>query len=110
MSTTMKRAGWIASRQRDDRQSLQGLYVHVATYAIVNSLISLIDLFTPGGPWFFYPLLGWGCVVVMHAEAIFFSRQVPRLAWTNRSVAGGTRAVHAAADGLRRSESPPIAR
>jgi Na+/melibiose symporter-like transporter len=76
MTTTLATDG----RQREYLESLRGLSVHVAIFAIVNLLIFLIDMLTRGSPWFFYPLLGWGCGVVMHAEAVLSSRQSRGLA------------------------------
>ena len=39
---------------------------HMAVYAVVNSLLFLVDYLQAGGWWFFYPLIGWGAFVLFH--------------------------------------------
>ena len=51
-------------------QARRGLYGHMMVYAIVNSALFLIDYFTPGGPWFFWPLIGWGIALVINAVVV----------------------------------------
>ena len=49
-----------------------GFYLHLATYFVVNLfLISLNVIVSPGSYWFFWPLLGWGMGLILHALAVF---------------------------------------
>ena len=57
-------------------QALRAFYTHLSIYAIVNFILLLTDLATPGDPWFFYPLLGWGLGLGLHAAQTF-----ERLPW-----------------------------
>ena len=51
---------------------IRGFYVHLAIYALVNSLLFLINIATtPGVLWFYWPLFGWGTGIVMHAVYVF---------------------------------------
>ena len=54
-----------ASRQA---QALKGWYSHLTLYLGVMLLLVLIDLFNGGSWWFFWPLLGWGVGVGVHAR------------------------------------------
>lgn len=45
-----------------------GLWIHLAVYAAVNALLIVINLVTtPGYHWFWWPLLGWGIGLGLHA-------------------------------------------
>jgi hypothetical protein len=49
-----------------------GFYGHLGAYVLVNSLLFLIDILTPPDIlWFYWPLLGWGIGIVMHAAYVF---------------------------------------
>jgi len=53
-----------------------GLYMHLAAYAVVNSLLFLYWWFSGGGyvwifPWFVIPLLAWGSGLVVHYLCVF---------------------------------------
>ena len=53
-----------------------GFYVHLAGYAIVNSLIFLGWWFSGAlyvwiFPWFVFPLLGWGAGILVHYICVF---------------------------------------
>lgn len=50
---------------------LKGFYIHFAIYIGVMVLLLLIDVLTPGGWWFYWPLLGWGLGVAGHAFSVF---------------------------------------
>jgi hypothetical protein len=52
-------------------QARRGVYAHAAVYAIVNAALFAIDYFTPGGPWFYWPLIGWGIGLVINAFVVF---------------------------------------
>jgi hypothetical protein len=60
-------------------RALRAFYTHLSIYTGINFILLLIDLFTPGGPWFFSPLLGWGLGVGMHAAQTY-----ERLPWFTR--------------------------
>ena len=60
-------------------RSLKAFYTHMTAFAVVNFALLWIDLSTPGGPWFFYPLLSWGLIVGLHAAQTY-----ERLPWFSR--------------------------
>jgi hypothetical protein len=69
-------------------EELQGFYVHLLVYAVVNGGLFAINLLSrdDGGTWWFYwPLVGWGLGLIIHALATFggvFSE-----GWKNRKAA-----------------------
>ena len=52
-------------------QARRGLYGHAIVNAIVNTALFIIDYLTPGGPWFFWPLIGWDVALVINAVIVF---------------------------------------
>lgn len=61
-----------AARKR--AEELQGFYVHLIVYLTVNAGLFAINALTRGdnGKWWFYwPLLGWGIGLFIHALATF---------------------------------------
>jgi hypothetical protein len=54
-------------------EELQGFYIHLFVYAAVNAGLFAINALTrDGGAWWFYwPLLGWGIGLTIHALVTF---------------------------------------
>jgi hypothetical protein len=53
-------------------EALKEFYVHLTVYVLVNLLLFTINMLTsPHSLWFFWPLLGWGIAVVLHALRVF---------------------------------------
>ncbi len=63
-------------QQRYDRaharvQAVKGFYVHATAYVLVNVALFVINLLVGGGWWFYWPLLGWGIGLGVHALSVF---------------------------------------
>ena len=53
-------------------EEIRGFYIHLVVYVLVNAFLFLIDSTTsPGVFWFYWPLMGWGIAVVLHALRVF---------------------------------------
>ncbi len=70
-------ASWTLPRQkassgRPDSRQLQRLKRHAATYAAFGLFFMILDLATSGGRWFWWPLMGWGIALAMHAIRVYF--------------------------------------
>ncbi len=48
-------------------KSLRLFYTHFLVFVLINIVCLLIDISTPGDPWFYKVLLGWGLIVGLHA-------------------------------------------
>jgi hypothetical protein len=49
-----------------------GFFSHLAVYAVVNTILIIINLTqSPGEYWFYWPLLGWGIGVFFHGMGTF---------------------------------------
>jgi hypothetical protein len=46
------------------------LYIHLAVYTAVNTLLFVINLATTTYQWFWWSLLGWGIGLGLHALAL----------------------------------------
>lgn len=53
--------------ERYDRRRRMRFLGSLSVYAVVNTFLFLLDMITPGGPWFMWPLLTWGLFVAMQA-------------------------------------------
>lgn len=60
-------------------KKLRFFYNHLTIFVIVNFILLLIDVSTPGAPWFYQVLLGWGLFIGLHAAHTY-----ELLPWTNR--------------------------
>ena len=50
---------------------IKGFYSHLFTYAAVMVLLIVIDFRDAGNVWFYWPLMGWGMLIVSHAVRVF---------------------------------------
>jgi hypothetical protein len=72
-----------AAKRRADE--LQGFYIHLTIYVLVNLGLFVINAVTrgDGGAWWFYwPLMGWGIGLLIHAGTVFLGVFSP--AWRDR--------------------------
>jgi hypothetical protein len=51
-------------------QARRALYAHAIVYVIVNTVLFTIDYLTPGGPWFYWPMIGWGIGLAINATIV----------------------------------------
>lgn len=60
-------------RARSRVMQLKAFYFHLLTYVVVIAGLFLINLLTsPRSWWFYWPALGWGIAVAIHALATFY--------------------------------------
>lgn len=55
-------------------EELQGFYIHLIVYVLVNSGLFLINVLTRGDSgawWFHWPLAGWGIGLLIHTAVTF---------------------------------------
>lgn len=56
---------------RERVEQIKGFYANLGAYSAVNLGLFTIDLATDGGPWFYWPLLGWGLGLFAHWVNVF---------------------------------------
>ena len=49
-----------------DLDHVQLFHLHAVAYAIAAAVLVLVDLAFTGGWWFFWPVLAWGVLVLVH--------------------------------------------
>jgi len=53
-------------------EALREFYVQLTVYVVINLLLFTINMLTtPQSLWFFWPLLGWGIGLALHALLVF---------------------------------------
>jgi len=66
---------------------LRGFYTHLAVYLAVNALLYLINMITsPDTLWFFWPLMGWGIGIALHAVLVFSNAGRLGAEWEERRI------------------------
>lgn len=67
-------------------RAMEVFYMHATIYVAINMVLFLIDMVTPGGPWFYWPMIGWGIGLAMQGfftfGPMFFDRD-----WEERKIA-----------------------
>ena len=53
-------------------EAIKGFYIHLTVYIVVNLILFSINMIvSPDSLWFFWPLMGWGIAIVLHALRVF---------------------------------------
>jgi hypothetical protein len=63
------------ARKKWLRRERSGFNPHLWSYIIVITALFLIDLFSPGGWWFQWPMLGWGIGLAFHFRSAYFPQE-----------------------------------
>jgi hypothetical protein len=74
-------------RAKQRVEELKGFYAHLVVYAIINTGLLLINLATEGSSWWFYwPLVGWGVGLAIHAVMVFVIEGPRGHVWEERKI------------------------
>ncbi|HET8521620.1 MAG TPA: 2TM domain-containing protein [Thermomicrobiales bacterium] len=77
------------SRYREAKKrvdELKGFYIHLGVFVAVNLGLFLINLATNRDNWWFYwPMLGWGIAIIIHAFTLFAGGRFSG-AWEERKI------------------------
>ncbi|WP_375772555.1 2TM domain-containing protein [Archangium gephyra] len=64
--------------------ALRDFYMHLMWYVALSLGLFAIDMLTPGGPWFFWPVVGWGIFVLVHGVSLVLEGSVLSDKWEER--------------------------
>jgi hypothetical protein len=67
-------------------EELRGFYMHLMTYVAISIGLFFIDRMSPGGPWFFWPVIGWGIFMVLHGATVVMGGSFLGQEWEERKV------------------------
>lgn len=67
-------------------KALRLFYTHLTVYVILNFILLLIDISTPGEAWFYKVLLGWGLFLALHAAFTYELLPWSRRDWEQTKV------------------------
>ncbi|MDX1414694.1 MAG: 2TM domain-containing protein [Candidatus Promineifilaceae bacterium] len=74
-------------RAKERVETLRGFYIHLTVYVIVNLFLFLLNIFvSPDTLWFYWPLLGWGIAIVLHAVSVFGSGRMSSANWEEKKI------------------------
>jgi hypothetical protein len=72
-------------RARRRAGELRGFYLHIGIYLIVMAALFTINMLTNRDVlWFYWPLIGWGVGVAIHALVVVSSGRFLGEAWEDR--------------------------
>ena len=52
-------------------RSIKAFYLHLLVFALVMTLLFVINVVTRGSWWVIWPFIGWGIAVAAHAASVF---------------------------------------
>jgi hypothetical protein len=61
-------------------QAIKGFYIHATAFVVVNIALLAINVLVGGVWWFYWPLIGWGIGLGLHAFGVFGQGVGDRLA------------------------------
>ena len=76
----MLRAGEDSTKDREQQlyeraharvQAIKGFYVHAIAFLVVNIALFTLNALVDGPWWFYWPLIGWGIGLGLHAFGVF---------------------------------------
>jgi hypothetical protein len=79
--------GELLERAKKRVEEIKGFYVHLGVYLIVNAALFAIDIVSsPDTLWFYWPMLGWGIGLGIHAFTMVTEGRLLGPEWEARKV------------------------
>jgi 2TM domain len=74
-------------RAQERVRAIRGFFEHLTVYVVINLFLFAINMLTGSHSlWFYWPLLGWGSAVVIHALVTFGPASKLGPAWEERKI------------------------
>ena len=68
-------------------RAIRDFYTHLGVYLVVNLFLFLLNMVTDSHSlWFYWPLLGWGVAVAIHAVNVFGPLAALGSSWEKRKI------------------------
>ena len=68
-------------------EEIKSFYSHLFIYLAVNLGLFLINILTsPRALWFYWPLIGWGIAIVIHAFNVFGTEKILGENWEEKKI------------------------
>src|SRR4028119_1172836 len=58
-------------RARKHVEAIKGFYIHAIAFVVVNVALLTLNALVGGVWWFYWPLIGWGIGLGVHAFGVF---------------------------------------
>jgi hypothetical protein len=68
--STKDQEQWRYERAHARVQAIKGLYVHATAFVVVNVALLTLNALVGGVWWFYWPLIGWGLGLGLHAFGV----------------------------------------
>jgi hypothetical protein len=74
-------------RAKERLEELKGFYIHGIIYILVNLAMAIFNIIsTPDYYWFFFPLIGWGIGLVIHALSVYANGKLFGANWEEKKI------------------------
>jgi hypothetical protein len=97
----------LQARARQRANQLRELYTHAGIYAIVIGFLFILDAITGSDWWFYWPALGWGIGLAIHALVVVGQEGLLGHQWEERKIQEWTRGKPASAPTVSPRPGPP---
>lgn len=67
-------------------RSIKGFYSHGAIFALVMTILAVVDVATGSPYWVQWPLLGWGAGIIVHGLIVYGRIPLALSDWERRKV------------------------
>jgi hypothetical protein len=98
----------LQARARQRAHQLRELYTHVGIYAVVIGFLFILNMITsPGSLWFYWPALGWGIGLAIHAVVVIGQEGFLGQQWEERKIQEWPHGKAAPAPAASPTPAPP---
>lgn len=81
-----------AEAEARKQQGKRLFIANLVAFVVVNAALFVVDKMITGGTWFYWPIIGWGVLVGIHAVLLIFAKEPPEDDAEIEGMRGGSRA------------------
>jgi len=69
----------------EQTRAIRGFHFHLLGYIVINAgLIATCFIVSPGGSWFYFPLVSWGIGLALHGASVYTGQRFWPESWETR--------------------------